>query len=404
MARQSGQAQQPKKNRIPSGYDGGDIPTDFHIPSCGIEDVDTALFNLFDRDLTLQVTINDDEDNLHYKHKVPVVFSTGERFALRQRAQPIKDKSGVLILPIISVRRIDIDQSKNGPHGGYGLAQNTGDLVIKKKLSSKDRAWQNIINKEGFENQDNVSSVSNFLNEPDKQGVIPGRVASRRSKFPRTNDQLLKDQLSNSNIVEIITMPFPKFFTGKYEITIWTSYAQHMNEIIEKILTNYDGQGNQYRVNSDKGYWFVAYFDDNVGNQDNLQEFTDESRIFKTTFQVMVPGYMIANQNGGDMVPFRRYISAPQLSFEVIDGIFEKPFETSVPSGDIDKFILNDVNDIDATGAKEDGRDPNFSRKEIMRDPFSGEDEEVFVRVKYRNARKGETTVSSKKLFRIDIP
>ena len=176
-----------------------------------------------------------------------------------------------------------------------------------------------------------------------------------------------------------------------------------MNEIIEKIATNYDGQGNQYRLSSDKGYWFVAYFDDDIGTQDNLEEFTEENRMHKVTFQVMVPGYMMANKNGGDMCPVRRYISAPQLSFEFVDGIFEQPLETNVPSGDLSNFVLDDIESVDIAGNKRVSRDPHFFKQQVIKDPFSGE-EETFVRVKTRNARKGETVLSSRKLFKVEIP
>jgi len=32
-------------DRIQSGYQGSNVPDDFHIPSCGIGDVDRAFFN-----------------------------------------------------------------------------------------------------------------------------------------------------------------------------------------------------------------------------------------------------------------------------------------------------------------------------------------------------------------------
>ena len=38
-------------DRIQSGYQGSNVPDDFHIPSCGIGDVDRAFFNLFDKDI-----------------------------------------------------------------------------------------------------------------------------------------------------------------------------------------------------------------------------------------------------------------------------------------------------------------------------------------------------------------
>lgn len=399
MAKQSKQAQQPTGNRLPSGYDGANIPTDFHIPACGIADVDEALFNLFDRDHPTFATINDEEGHKTFKHKVPVVFATGERFALKQRENPIRDKEGALILPIISIRRTGIDQSYEG--GGYGLAQTTGDLVIKKKLSSKDPAWQNLINKQGLREQDNVASVSNLLNQSLITGNQPGTLATRRDKFA-SREKSLRGNLG-SNIFEIITMPFPTFYKLMYEIVIWTSYTQHMNEIVQKIMSGGEFKKN-YRIDTDKGYWFVAYFDDDIASQDNLEEFTDEARVHKTMFTVSVPAWLIASKDGGDMVPFRRYLSAPQMSFGFVDGIYEDPFKTPAPSGDTNDFVLDEVERLDITGNEIRERDTDLFQSNIVKDPFSGEEEEVFVRVKSRNARAGETVISAKKLFDIEIP
>ncbi len=402
MARQSKMAQQPTDNRIPSGYDGTAVPTDFFMPSCGIEDVDIALFNLFDKDNFIQININDEEGNFSYKHKVPVVFASGERFVLRQKSKPFRDKNGSLILPIISIKRISLSQEKTYL-GGMGIGQNVGDFTIKRKLSPEDRNWQNIINKLSIDNQDNVSSVSNFLNSILKTGSIPGEVASRREGFDKKNDKMLSDDLGN-NIYEIITMPFPVFYHLTYEVEIWTSYRQQMNEIIEKIMTNYDGQGRTYVLNTNKGYWFVSYFDDDIGSDENTEEFTDQSRIFKTKFNINVPAYMIANKNGGDMVPFRRYLSAAQLSFDIMDGIYENPFVSKVPEGKSDKFTLNDVNELDSAGNKVLSRDERAYKRILVKDPFSGKDKEEYLEVKYSNARSGETILKKKILTGINIP
>ena len=57
-----------------TGNEGANIPTDFTLPPCTIEDVDRALFSLFDSQIPFT-----------YKHKkgtrkAPVIFATGERF------------------------------------------------------------------------------------------------------------------------------------------------------------------------------------------------------------------------------------------------------------------------------------------------------------------------------------
>ena len=77
---------------------------EFSIPSCTIEDVDRALFDLFDKEL-----------DLFYKHegaivRIPVVFATGERFAILARNKPLRDKNDTLVLPLISIARSSISK------------------------------------------------------------------------------------------------------------------------------------------------------------------------------------------------------------------------------------------------------------------------------------------------------
>ena len=40
-----------KAERLPTGYDQPGIPSDFNIPSCGLEDIDKAIFDLFDKEI-----------------------------------------------------------------------------------------------------------------------------------------------------------------------------------------------------------------------------------------------------------------------------------------------------------------------------------------------------------------
>jgi hypothetical protein len=390
---------QPLGNRIPSGYEGANVPTDFHIPSVGIRDVDEAMFNLFENDKQIFITTRDDESIDQFERKVPVVFATGERFALRERRNPIRDKSGALILPIISVRRTGLNQAKENM--GSAIGQDTGDFVIKKRLSERDPQYQNLINKIGLTNQDNAASVSNLLNAGTLQGSNPGTVATRRD--PNASDKNLRNNISN-NIFEIITIPFPIRYVATYEIVFWTSFQLHMNQMIESVMTNYDGQGRTYKINSKKGYWFVAYFEDAIDTQDNYEEFTNDERVHRYVFNVTVPAYMIANKNGGDMVPFRKYLSAPEISFGVYDGIFDQHRnEGTAPTGNPDDFILDNLENLDNRG-RPITRLPEIFTSDIIRDPFSGEEEEAFVRIKRRDARKGETTISAKRLLNIEIP
>ena len=376
-------------NRIPSGYEGSNVPEDFFIPSVGIYDVDKAMKDLFDVDNIIYVQTKDADSHEFYQKKVPVILATGERFVLRERHTPIRDKNGALILPIISIIRTGISQAKENM--GSAIGQDTGDFVIKKRLSSRDPAYQNIINKAGLKNQDNLPS-----------GNPNGTVDSRRNRFISNEGRLFEPDLGR-NIFEVITIPFGIRYMASYDVTIWTSYQGHMNEILEKIMTNYDGQGRTYKLSLDKGYYFVAYFEDDIQSENNLDDFTNDARIHKYTFNVKVPAYLIANKNGGDSVPFRKFYSAPQISFSFVDGIFEEKTSRISPSGKHEDFVLSNINNLNAKG-NEIKRLNDLFQKRIIRNPFSGEEDVEFVKIKRRNARKGETTISARKLTDIEIP
>jgi len=401
MTTQKEMANQPIGNRLLSGYEGANVPEDFKIPSVGIEDVDRAMFNLFDKNNQIYIVTRDDESIEQFEKKVPVVFATGERFALRERRNPIRDKSGALILPIISIRRTGINQAKENM--GSAIGQDTGDFVIKNRLSSKDPKFQNAINRLALQNQQNVGSESNLLNATTQQGANPGTLATRRNGFFRSEKGLLSNDVSQ-NITEVISIPFPLRYVVTYEVVFWTSFQTHMNQMIEKVLTNYDGQGHTYKLTTEKGYYFVAYFDEEIQTQDNFDEFTDDERVHRYAFNVQVTAYMLANRNGGDMVPFRRYLSAPQISFGIFDGNLEYPRdEGTAPTGKPEDFILDDIQNLDNRGRPIKRLQDIFERRVIV-DPFSGENERAFVRIKRRNARAGETTISTKRLLDVEIP
>lgn len=403
MARQSKESNERNIGGLPTGYGNKNVAIDYHLPVCGIEQIDTAMYNLFDKDLSMQILINDDDGNLSYKHKVPVVFSAGEIFATYKKDQPIRDRQGMLILPIISIRRTSIDQSKNGEYG-YGLAQNTGNFKIKKKLSKKDRTYQNLVNPEGIQNQDNVSSISHFINNNPRQDALPGTTTKRRVQFAGTsiNDNLLDAELSGNHIYETISIPFPKFVTINYEIEIWTSYAQHMNQILEKIMTNYDGQGNNYRIRCPEGYWFVSYFEDNIDYDDHSDELGDSQRHQKSKFNVKVQGYLIGNRNDGDEYPVRRTLSSPKMIFGVYEGIYYANLESPAPSGDLNKFVLSDLKNLKLNGEDADSAPNDWLQSKIVAGD-GGKVDSRLERIKFSSQNKKEETISSREFFNIEI-
>ena len=124
------------------------LTEDFELPTASIEDIDRAVFDLFNEKLPLQVITNGDVK------KVPVVFAAGERFALTRRKNPIRDENNTIILPIISITRADIDFSPDQQGRGSAITvRDQENYIVRKRLSKKDRQYQNLINKLGIKNQ-----------------------------------------------------------------------------------------------------------------------------------------------------------------------------------------------------------------------------------------------------------
>ena len=137
--------------RIINKFEGDNTPKDFDFPSIGIEDIDRAVFKLFDNKIRFQVTQKGESK------KVPVVFAAGERFALTRRKNPIRDKNNALILPLISIMRSDVDFSpdQSGKKTPISFREQP-TYVIKRRLAEKDREYQNLLNKLDIKNQKNI--------------------------------------------------------------------------------------------------------------------------------------------------------------------------------------------------------------------------------------------------------
>jgi hypothetical protein len=427
----------------------GSIPNDtenasdaiLEVPSCTIEDIDRGVFDLFDQDLPIHYT---------YKKKtkrVPIVFAAGERFALIARKKPLRDKNNALILPVLSIMRQSVVSENE-----MGMASNQAvPHVIRKKLSKKDPRYQRIINKLGLVSSDDLPTKGAFITTGSKayQNAKPGRVASRRDgsliSMGSRRGHLLDSDLKN-NIFEVIEMPPAQFITVSYEITIWAQYVQQMNDIVMAIMSNMQSySGRSFRLETKKGYTFVAYLDSTFDPGNNFDDFSDDERIIRTSFNLKVPGYLIGETYGGAPNRLRSLVSSPQIMFGMnfVGGKINPQVKNSnVPSGNPEDYILDDRNiesplpgqaigSADSRSAT-DSRQPGITnlgqedtaliggtandivaypanfisgsslrggsgtpeRIEVIEtqvNPFTGDNEDVRSYVKTRTSRKGET-------------
>jgi len=342
---------------IPTGYDGLKDSSLLSIPSCGIEDVDVALFNLFNKEIPLHVNTKEG------LRKVPVIVASGEKWAMLKKGRALRDENGSLILPLITIVKQDIVQSMEKDIAGRGTNQHTGELTIKRKLSEKDRGYQDLINKLFLKGQSGVAVGAS--DGPLSDQVVTSRDIGTLSDDPTIRDGgFLMSDLRN-NIFEIITIPTPQYVTMKYEITIWSQYHQQMNEMIESIVSSYMPQTRGWRIDSPKGYWFVAHVSsDEFKSGDNAEDMTKQERIIKRTFSVDIPAFILASKTPGAPVAIKRYISNPTVSF----GVSTSSEDSSENGFEIvsEPFLGSDDPTLPLSTKKPDRRDARDVRKTLL--------------------------------------
>ena len=427
---------------IRSGYEGFDTPDDFTIPPCTIEDVDRAVFHLFDKKIPFQYKRREEVKS------VPVIFATGERFAVLRRKRPLRDKNNALILPLVSILRSGVTQDSNP---GMGPGQG-GPQMIKKRISKESDVYQRLMNTHGLVNQDSVAAVGHRVATGPVTGSLPGTVAKREGNTQQSlssrRGHLLTPSLG-SDVYEILTMPPVKYYTVTYDVTFWAQYTQEMNDMLMTMMSVYqDNRRRTFKLVTDKGYWFVAYVGADLSPGNNYDDFTDSERLVRYNFEVRVTAYLIAPDYSGAPAPIRRFISAPSVSFEttqVAGPTVGIPISTP-PSGDPSAYILDDLATTDdpnpgqgmgtdssqaavslaggrlagsapsaqegsvvgskvsvqrgltasekASGANLGGFNSGPAGVNLVRsekDPFTGKQRKTIIRIKSRNQRKGET-------------
>jgi len=300
----------PFKSQIglQTGLEGIDIPEDFDLPSCGIEDVDRALFKLFNEDLPLYYELEGEQK------RVPCIFGGGERAMILRRKQPLRDRQGALVLPLVSILRSGIDQEAE-----KAIGQGDGTITLRKRLAQEDRDYKKQANQSNLTNQDNIA---------------PARYKGANASL----------DITQRNVFEIVTMPTPRFFTCTYDVTFWAQYVTQMNNLIEALITSYNNtSARSFKIETDKGYWFVAQVESGLNDSNNFDGYQDDERLIKTSLSIKVTGYIVNPKYSGAPSPFRRFVSAPKVQFETTIDKTPTVHSNMLPSSDPEDYVYEDL-------------------------------------------------------------
>lgn len=254
------------------------------VSHVGLYDVDLAFRDWWDKKLNIHV--KDKDGNMK---KVPVFFFSSERWNKAREDGGLRDKNGTLVLPIIAILRTGINVDNSGPYGRV-FQDTKEDYVVSRMVHPK-------------------SSLIKELNESRPKNIDPS--------LP---------------IHEIYTVPVPDHYQLVYEVKIWTSYVEEMNEIIEKTSQQMNFLSERsFQFETPSGFYYNAYQSDEFDNDSNLTDYSDNERIVRFATSFTVPAHILPSSKERKDT-FKRYLSQTKLvikteavmSQEEFDELIEK--------------------------------------------------------------------------------
>ena len=206
---------------------------DFKGLSVTIQDVDAAIMYYFNEVIRPNVTENKEVI------KVPVMYASPERWVNIQKRGFMRDKKQQLLVPAIVFRRTGISKNENIPVDKMDANRPQNFVTMKQKYSRENRYDQ-------FSRQIGMQPTEEYYN-----------------------------------------VLVPDYVTLNYDFTIWTSYIEQMNRIVERV--NY----------TDGSYWGEPgkmRFRSNIESFSDASEMDAGERLVKTTFSVVMYGYILPEE------------------------------------------------------------------------------------------------------------
>ena len=172
--------------------------------------------------------------------------------------------------------------------------------------------------------------------------------------------------------------------------------------MIEYLLNKIDVPGGEFAIKTELGFELVAFIGNNINFENNFDSMTDDERIIKYSFDLTVPGYILNSKLPGLAEQVRSYVSAPMIDFTYndISSPVTLDYQPETDKENLEKHVLSDITNVESL--KLQRGESNGTIERFVENPFSGEGNTEFLRVKNVNARTGETVVSSRVIKEID--
>ena len=221
--------------------------------SVGLEDIDSAILYYF-QDVIRPYVINEGS-----KQNIPIIFADAERWKTAQKDGVYRDKDGRIMLPIITIRRDNLERNRSISHKLDGNTVNIFQ-TYEKRYTTK--------------------------NQYDNFSVLTNRVP----------------------VKEFYNVVVPDYYTLTYTCVIYTSFYEDINKIIEDI---------SFRADSYWGEPGKFLFKARIDSFPITNEINDGAdRRFLSSFNLIMNGYLTPSNIGKHLATNAlKYRSKSQLLF-----------------------------------------------------------------------------------------
>lgn len=229
------------------------IDAKIHFEVSTIETIDQSVLN-FVKGLSLSTNTNKG-----FK-PVPVIWGTAERAYQVKKNKDIRDGQGLLVLPIISIKRTGFTKSSTSPGVFQGNVPESDDGKGGSLNVSRVLYQQKTLE---FANADALKLYG-------------------QKNFPSQNPKV---------VYKTVSVPMPVNVEVMYEITLRTEYQQQMNDLMTPFATK-PGTVNFVRL-VEKDHRYEGFIQESYTSNDNLADFSGDERRFETKITLKVIGYIV---------------------------------------------------------------------------------------------------------------
>lgn len=233
--------------------------------SSTIETIDLAFYNWINYEMDLSTTYTEG-----WK-KVPITWISAERTHQLKNNKDIRDSSGMIIYPIITIERksINKDPQKTGSIPANLRPVNDergGTITIARKINQEKTS--------NFQNADNLKS---------------GLTRRDTKVYPLNSNYAEKKKV----VYQTITIPIPVHVTVTYQINIKTDYQQQLNELTTPFFTR-NGNTRYIQLKQD-GHKYDAFIKGDFSFENNASNLNEERKTYSSVITIEVIGYLIGD-------------------------------------------------------------------------------------------------------------